>query len=450
MKVFIDTSELKRNKNGIIWDGNNGEKIKFEYGEICGFFQIESYFKSVRKVLIRSSICNDLFLISPAHLINGKIKRILSPEFTFYNFKKNDTLNKGKIKVLSRLTIKSVRYYLVEDEDIVYKISQRGLIESLRVPKPDFVSIYESHTHLVDYFVDIRDAKKYSHGSNELVEMKCPFCGFKKSKTVNKLTSQGFACPVCSDGISYPNKFIANFLKSQNIDFCSEVIFDWCKNKRYDFYLPKHNIIIEAHGKQHYSDPSGYMANIEDQKQNDINKRLLAIEFSDADYYEIDCYYSNADWISNSIIKSGLLEKINIDEKVANWAEIDKCCMYSKIEEVCNLWNSEPLCVGDIAKKTNVSTSTVRNYLLKGVSLGVCDYSRPESKRRSFKKRKTPIKKIKLPKVRCVELNLTFSSFTECAIELEKIFNDKFNQSHISACCRGMRKTHKNFHFENV
>jgi len=31
----------------------------------------------------------------------------------------------------------------------------------------------------------------------------------------------------------------------------TEVQFDWSDNKRYDFYLPEYNAIIEMHGKQH-------------------------------------------------------------------------------------------------------------------------------------------------------------------------------------------------------
>lgn len=56
--------------------------------------------------------------------------------------------------------------------------------------------------------VNKEDGMKYSHGSNKYVDCKCPNCGFEKQVMVSNLCRKGFKCPICSDGISYKEKYI--------------------------------------------------------------------------------------------------------------------------------------------------------------------------------------------------------------------------------------------------
>jgi len=66
---------------------------------------------------------------------------------------------------------------------------------------------------------------------------------------------KGSGCPKCSSNKSIGEKKIFNYLISNNIDFIYQKRFDDCKNKSqlvFDFYLPKHNLLIEYDGIQHY------------------------------------------------------------------------------------------------------------------------------------------------------------------------------------------------------
>ena len=131
--------------------------------------------------------------------------------------------------------------------------------------------IATTHPQYVCFFKNKSDANQYTAGTKHRFEFVCPCCGHEKSMPFSNLIYQGFACPICSDGISYPNKFIIALLKQvvqlhpENIELAQykpEKVFEWAKNvfnnnphskKAYDLYIPFDNpIIIENHGPQHY------------------------------------------------------------------------------------------------------------------------------------------------------------------------------------------------------
>lgn len=63
-------------------------------------------------------------------------------------------------------------------------------------------------------------------------------------------------CPICnSNKKSNMEEHIAELLEKNGIEFERQKTFDWLKYKRHlylDYYLPKHNIVIEVNGEQHY------------------------------------------------------------------------------------------------------------------------------------------------------------------------------------------------------
>ncbi|MEM5599205.1 hypothetical protein AAHB53_28045 [Niallia circulans] len=72
--------------------------------------------------------------------------------------------------------------------------------------------------------------------------------------------------PKCSDGFSIPEKFMFNLLDYLQVDFDYQKVFDWSLGKRYDFYIPMLNCIIETHGAQHYQ-YSGFMNSLEQEQK---------------------------------------------------------------------------------------------------------------------------------------------------------------------------------------
>lgn len=82
-------------------------------------------------------------------------------------------------------------------------------------------------------------------------------CGYIWNPTFNNLThkTNPTRCPICKPKSKGEN-LIQRYLILKNVEFIKECRFDDCRNKKplpFDFYLPKHNMIIEFDGRQHYS-----------------------------------------------------------------------------------------------------------------------------------------------------------------------------------------------------
>ena len=88
---------------------------------------------------------------------------------------------------------------------------------------------------MVKFFSNKNDAYKYTCGSNKKIKTKCPDCGNEKYMIINNLFKKGFSCNKCSDGFSYPNKFMFNVLEQLNEEFVSECSPIWVEGKFYDF-----------------------------------------------------------------------------------------------------------------------------------------------------------------------------------------------------------------------
>lgn len=85
------------------------------------------------------------------------------------------------------------------------------------------------------------------------IRVKCNKCGFIRDVKPNTFLMSGY-CPKCGDKSSHGEKVIATFLEDRGIDFETQKYFkDWGIGVHYfDFYIPKFNLVLEYHGRQHY------------------------------------------------------------------------------------------------------------------------------------------------------------------------------------------------------
>ena len=110
----------------------------------------------------------------------------------------------------------------------------------------------------------------------------------------------GHGCPDCN--ISKGEIKIKEILDMKNIEYIFQKSFDDCKNEnnrkfKFDFYLPKENILIEYDGKHHY-EPIEYFGGLESlkiRKKYDIikngyakNNNIILIRIPYYDYKLID------------------------------------------------------------------------------------------------------------------------------------------------------------------
>ncbi|WP_265917706.1 hypothetical protein [Clostridium perfringens] len=233
--------------------------------------------------------------------------------------------------------------------------------------------IATTHPELVKYFVNQKDIYENSFGSNKKVKIKCPDCGYEKNIRITNLMQGHYSCTRCSDGISYPEKFIMSVLEQLELKYIKEYSPNWIKPKRYDFHIPKFNMIIEAHGEQHYKEASRRGRTLKEEKQNDKYKREIALANSIKHYVELDCRESNLEWIKNSVLNSELASLFDLNN--INW---NKCAEFANkniLKEAWELWNKGIKSSTLIGWVLNLSQSTIRNYLKKGEKLKLCSYN---------------------------------------------------------------------------
>lgn len=314
-------------------------------------------------------------------------------------------------------------------------------------PHPEYKnSIWASkYRELAEYYgMTEEQMKTVMPKSNKKIKILCPDCGKSKLISPNQLFTIGICCPQCSDGVSYPEKFMMSVLDQLDIDYVYQYSPNWANGKIYDFYLLNYNTIIETHGIQHYERPHQSRCLIEEQ-ENDIYKNKVANENNIAHYFVIDCRYSNLDWIKSHIISSELLTLFNICDSSIDWHLCDKAAISSKIIIAADLWN-DGKSVGEICEIMKLSKDTIRHYLIKAVNIGVCDYNRDESRKRG---RQSEIcrKKLSESRKRMVGKN---SPNAKQIVQFDKEFNvisiwysamcaeneTGVDHSRIAACCR--------------
>lgn len=279
--------------------------------------------------------------------------------------------------------------------------------------------LYTTHPEYVKYFVNEEDSKRTSYGSNKKFLMKCPECGYEKLQTVNRLISQGFACQCCSDGISYGEKFILNLLIKLNIQFITQLNkkhFEWCDKYRYDFYVPKFNMIIEVNGQQHYKKSFETCGGktLKEEQENDEIKKEIALKYVDK-YVVINALKSELNQIKNSILKElDFIDFSNID-----WNEIDLKSRKSILIKVCDYYKNG-MSVNEIMDITKLSRSTVIRYLNRGTDINLCCYDG---------KKETSIKEP--TKIIVIDKNgkeYIFESIRQCIAQSENIFGVRFTR----------------------
>ena len=245
--------------------------------------------------------------------------------------------------------------------------------------------IATTNPDMVKWFLHEEDTKKYSSGSHKKVDFKCIHCGHIKKIDISSFFSQGFSCPICSDGFSYPTKVISNILSDINIQFIQEAgknTFEWLnENVRYDFYIPSINCIIEAHGRQHYD---GGFASVggktkEQERLNDLYKKELALNNGISNYVELNCSSSRIDLIRKQFIESGILDKLKISDSYINWKLIHEKSSKGNLIIACELWNKYKD-MRKIEKEMNISRSALMRYLKSGSEIGICDYNTQEQR----------------------------------------------------------------------
>jgi hypothetical protein len=168
-----------------------------------------------------------------------------------------------------------------------------------------------------------------------------------------------------------------SFLKQTGIEFVYQYSPKWIKPKRYDFYIPLINSIIEVNGEQHY-EKSFYTTKkgrtLEEEKENDRVKQTTALKNNIKNYIIIDCRISDRNFIKHNILNSNLINLI--DTSIIDWDECERFALSNRIKEACDLWNTNSFySTKELGNYMNLSSATISKYLKKGSQINLTNYN---------------------------------------------------------------------------
>jgi len=317
------------------------------------------------------------------------------------------------------------------------------------IPKNSIV-LNEKSKWMIKYFQNGYDeAKLYTYNSHQRIYFKCPDCNkiLTKSKMVRDLYFEHSIGCTCSDGISYPNKFIHSLLNQLQAEYEYEQIFNWAKNKRYDIYISKYNMIIENHGLQHYkSTRRKNSRTLEEEQTNDKYKKEMAINNGINYYIEIDCRKSELKWIRDSVMNSNLPNLLHFKEEDIDWLECEEYAIKNIVKEVCDFKNKNPnMLISEIIQTFKLSEYSISKYLTIGNNLGWCIYN-PQLSRKISAERMVINRS---NKVLCIEKDIVFLHVKELENLSMKIFGFKLERRGVSRSCKN-NNTYKGYYFKYI
>ena len=186
---------------------------------------------------------------------------------------------------------------------------------------------------------------------------------------VESLTQKGFSCPICGDGISYPNKFIRNMLDMLGIEFENEWTSSLSPGCFYDVKFNNKNqiILIEMDGAFHYKD-RGYGGLKEVQEKDELKNKYA--DDNGWKLIRIEALQSDPDYLFNNIKNSELANILNLDD--FDYLECGRRSEKSLMVEVCNYYNNHfDESKTKIAKFFKLCMETVTVYLNRGYKIGL-------------------------------------------------------------------------------
>lgn len=407
---YVDLSEIPKINRKNDWKNSIGKHVKgrFKGNDYC--LTIYKYDRNNQKVSVEYN--DKTYIIKTNNVIKNSMGCVICPQMrvkdTEYLYNIGDVVSNMKVidrRIEDRLTntkdrgIRTIkkksyrRVCLACGYDNNYKNNWTAESEMKRGTGcpvccgqkvvEDINDIPTTAPWLIPYFQGGYDeAKQYTCTSGKKIRPICPECGRIKDIKLpifDIYRRNSIGC-ICGDGYSYPEKFVYSMLSQLKIDFVYQVNkkqLRWCNNFKYDFYIPKFNLIIETHGKQHYD--KNFFKSYKVQKQIDDEKKNLALSNNIRYYIELDCRYSELNHIKKSITESILSKLFNI-----NIVDFNKCQSFALsniAKDVCSIKNKYPdYTTFQISDMFNISVGTVQRYLKNGNMLGWCKYDAKEER----------------------------------------------------------------------
>lgn len=271
---------------------------------------------------------------------------------------------------------------------------------------------------------------------NTCVLSQCKLCNNKFNLYPRTVYNQKhISCPVCYDGVSYPNKYVRNFLIQLPVkNLTYEWKPKWGKQYSYDNYFIYNNneYVVEADGAQHFQkNKFGKFKPDEVQKRDKIKDELA--HKNNIIVIRIDCQKSDPYYIKNKILESQLSSIFDLS--CIDWEYCNTQSANSLIKQVCDLYNKGYKSI-DIINKLKIDKCTIRKYLKIGNDIGWCNYKNKNNKEINVYDKKD------------INLLYSFDNLSNCVKFLSEKYKTDFNKKMITSVCGGYKKSYKGFIFK--
>jgi len=307
-----------------------------------------------------------------------------------YNYQIGEIVN-NSLKIIKQIRIPNGKKYTQKGYEVrsvlypeapTYTLSETSLKKGTGDAYKSNKKIFEGNSlysleWIRPYLTNIEESKNIAPKSSQKVLFKCPDCNYSKSLRVYSMINQGFACPNCSKGTSYPELFMMAYLKVKGIKYEYQKIFKDLPNRRFDFYLPESNIVIETHGKQHYEKSIGYMDR--DSITNSDKEKFSFCTRNKISYITIDCSNSTFSYIRNNINNTIHLPPITEreDEDILELISLNKRYPVKRIinlylrghtnKEIQDITKIPDYTIGKILLKNGIKKVYNRNYPIESI-----------------------------------------------------------------------------------
>lgn len=335
-KSYIDLSNVPLKKHGnkhvYNWEKCIDIPAKFKYKDTEGILYL-NYLRKKKTGSKKTSLLNVKYKnyeqdMVPSMILSCRFGGMLKYKTSDYYYDIGEIVNGSKvlnkIKISdSRSSVKAYKMLCMETNG-TFEMRESNLKSGQKSPYLRGYKVGPGNSlfnekHILKHLKYIEDAHKYHRKSGKKIMVECKSCGFEKYIQISDLVKYGFSCPFCTKGISFPERFMSALLKINNIKYEFQKSFTNLERKRFDFYLPEQNCVIEMNGMQHYQ-KNDYL-NHESTILSD-NIKIKYCANNNIKYIPIDCSMSTFEFVSNSIEKSPINEifkkmnKVDISNKM--------------------------------------------------------------------------------------------------------------------------------------
>ena len=456
--------------NQINWTKSMEYSVKFQHDNLTGIIKIIDYVKETQTLKIEYK--NKEYFILTGSFQNCQLGNIIGTQTKEFKYEIGQRIidDKRDITIIDKKKIKgkgkcykyicnkckydcSEHYnHKTKTFEQEYWITEGHLLEgnnciccSNQIVVENINSIVKTDEWMIPYFQGgYSEAKKYVAKSTLKIHPICIGCGRINNKLVS--ISDIYKCEnswcECSDGYSYPNKFMFELFMILGENFETEYNPEWIKPRKYDFYISSINKIVEMDGGFHTQDNNMNGVSKEESKIIDNEKDRLANQ-NGIEVIRINCDYRHEErfeYIKKNILESDLNGIFDLSK--VDWSICNKFALSSRVKEACELWNSGIYNAVKIADIMKIAHCTSIKYLKEGSKLNMCSYTR------ELAIKNKPKETIFRRDIICIDNGEIYESGDYIDKNSLKIFGVKMSKSKICLVCQGKRNHTGGFHFK--